>query len=224
VCAFAAALAQTGPAGHWEGAIQLPDREMPITLDLVKDAKDAWTGAFGQPAQNVRNVPLSNVKYDGKRLTFNIGNGPQTPTFDCGVENAALQCTASNAQGSVPANLKRTGDAKIETPKASTAVSRELEGDWEGTIDTPNGPIPLVIHFQNQPDKTVKGTLDSPQQQAMALELTGIVQKDTAVQFELPMVGGSFKGTLNKEGTSITGDWSQGGGSLPLTLKKKAAK
>jgi hypothetical protein len=36
-------------------------------------------------------------------------------------------------------------------------------------------------------------------------------------------VGGSYKGTLNKEGTEIAGQWTQrfGVAQLPLNLKKK---
>jgi len=216
-----AAFAQTSPAGHWEGSIQLPDREIKVVMDVAKDDKDAWMGTFAQPEQNVKNIPLSTVKFEGKNLKFKIGAGENSPDFDCDLDGAAMKCTASNAMGSVPAGLKRTGDAKFEQVKASSAVSKQLEGDWEGTLDTPNGPLAVIVHLKNQADNTVKGTMDSPSQGAKDLPLSGIVQTADAFQFELPMAGGSYKGTLNKEGTQVTGNWTQGGGSLPLTLKKK---
>jgi hypothetical protein len=62
------AFAQTGPAGHWEGSIQLPDREIKIALDLARDDKGVWTGAFSQITQNVRNVPASDLKPDGESV------------------------------------------------------------------------------------------------------------------------------------------------------------
>jgi hypothetical protein len=49
-----------------------------------------------------------------------------------------------------------------------------------------------------------------------------VIQKESAVEFQLRIAGGGFKGTMNKEGTQLVGDWTQGGGSLPLTLKKAA--
>jgi hypothetical protein len=58
----------------------------------------------------------------------------------------------------------------------------------------------------------------------MGLPLADVVQKGSAVEFQLPLVNGGYKGTLNKEATQMAGDWSQGGASLPLILKKSPAK
>jgi hypothetical protein len=217
------AIAQTGPAGHWEGGVTLPDREMKLNIDVSKDDKGAWMGTLAQPEQNVKNVPLSAVKFEGKNLKFKVGNGDNAAEFDCDLDGAVLKCIASNAMGSTQAGFKRTGEAKIEQAKASGSVSKELEGDWEGTLETPNGTLPVIVHLKNQPDNTVKGTMDSPKQGAKDLPLSDIVQKAESFEFQLPMAGGSFKGTVNKEGTQVTGNWSQGGGSLPLTLKKAGA-
>jgi hypothetical protein len=119
--------------------------------------------------------------------------------------------------------MKGTGEAKVELPKSSPAVSGELEGNWEGILDTPNGPLKIVVHFKNQ-DKTVKATMDSPDQGSMDLPLTDVVQKGSAVAFQLRLVNGGYTGTLNKESTQLAGEWSQGGNSLPLTLKKSPSK
>ena len=227
ICAsLTAAYAQTGPAGHWEGAIQLPDRELQIAVDLAKDDKGGWTGAFAQVTQNVRNVPLADIKVEDKSVKFRIAaGGGNAPDFDCTLESpTAMKCTLTTPGGSVTSALKRTGEAKVELPKSSAAVAAELEGNWEGSVDTPNGTLRLVVHFANQPDKTVKATLDSPDQNAMGLPLTDVVQTGSAVEFQLRLVNGGFKGTLNKEATQMAGEWSQGGGSVPLTLKKSAAK
>ena len=212
-------------AGHWDGAISVPDREIKIALDLTKDDKGAWIGTFTQ-LPNARNVPVSDLKVDGKSVKFRVGPaGSNAPNFDCTQEDAAsLNCTLSVPGGSVSAPLKRTGEAKVELPKSSPAVSKELEGDWEGALETPNGSLKLVVHFKNQPDDTVKATIDSPDQNSMDLPLSDVSQKDSAVEFQLRLVGGSFKGTLNKEGTQLAGEWSQSGNNLALTLKKSAAK
>ncbi len=221
-----ALFAQTGPAGHWEGNIQLPDREFQVTLDLAKDDKGAWAGTFANISQNATGLPIEAVKLDGNKLTFRLGvGGANAPDFNCTVESAtAMNCIVNGPGGSVSGSLKRTGEAKIEKQKASAAVSKELEGDWEGALDTPNGTLRLAVHFKNQPDKTVQATIDSLDQNAMGLPLADVTQKDSSVEFFLRIAGGSFKGTLNKEGTQMVGEWSQGGGSLPLTLKKAAAK
>lgn len=218
---IAPVFAQTGPVGHWEGDVQLPDRDLHMVVDLAKNDQGAWIGTFAQTTQNVRNVPLVAIKVEEKRVKFRIGSdGPNAPEVDCTLETpSSMNCTLNGGGGSIPVSLKRTGEAKVELPNASPAVSAELEGNWEGSLDTPNGVLKIVVHFKNQ-DKAVKGTLDSPDQGATDLPLTDIVQKGSAVEFQLRMVNGGFKGSLNKEATQMVGEWTQGGGTLPLTLKK----
>jgi hypothetical protein len=54
-------------------------------------------------------------------------------------------------------------------------VSKELEGDWEASLQGPNGVVfPLVFHFKNQPDKTVAATMDSPATNFMAMPLNDL--------------------------------------------------
>jgi hypothetical protein len=226
--ALSSGFAQTGPgpAGHWEGTLQLPDRGIQLVLDLAKDDKGAWTGSFAQPEQSVSSVPLAGLKVDGKGVKFQLAaGGPNAPSFDCTQESAAaMSCAVASTGGTLTAAMKRTGDAKVELPKTSPAVTAELEGNWEGALETPGGSIRIVLHFKNQPDKTVKATMDSPDQGATDLPLSDLVQKGNAVEFQLRLVNGGFKGTFNKESTQIAGEWSQMGNSLPLTLKKAVAK
>lgn len=221
-----AAFAQTSPAGHWEGTLQLPDRELQLAVDLAKDDKGAWIGTFAQTSQNVRNVPLTDIKIEDKAVKFRIAaGGSNAPDFDCSLENpTSMRCTVTGPGGSLTSAMKRTGEAKVDLPKSSPAVSPELEGNWEGTVDAPNGSLRLVVHFKNQPDRTVKATMDSLDQNSNDLPLTDIVQKGSAVEFQLRLVNGAYKGALNKEATQMVGEWSQGGASLPLILKKSTSK
>ncbi len=221
-----AAFAQSGPAGHWEGTVQLPDHDIQIVVDLAKDDKGAWNGAFSQTTQGVRNVPLADIRVDDKSVKFRIAaGGSSAPEFDCSLESpTSMRCSLTTPGGSVTSSMKRTGEAKIELPKFSPAVAGELEGKWEGSIETPNGTLRLVVHLKNQPDKTVKATMDSLDQNSMDLPLTDIVQKGSAVEFQLRLVNGAYKGTLNKDATQLEGEWSQGGASLPLILKKAPSK
>jgi hypothetical protein len=208
------AFAQTGPAGHWDGALQLPDREVPIALDLSKDDKGAWSGTFTQVAQNM-TLPLADIKVDDKSAKFRVAAGASA------LETSnSMRCTVAAGGGSLTAPMKRTGEAKVELPKPNPAVAPEFEGNWEGAVDSPNGPLRIVVHLKNQPDKTVLATLDSPDQNATDLPLTEVVQNGSALTFQLRLAGGSYKGALNKEAAQIVGEWSQGGNSTPLVLKK----
>jgi len=208
-------------AGHWEANLQIPDRVIELSIDLDKNAKGEWTGSFGIPAQKLTGIAISDIKVEGASVKFKVADLPNPPSFDLKLEGDKLKGNLISPQAELPVEFTRKGDAKVVVAATSPAVSKELEGDWSGAIETPNGNLTLVVHFKNQPDKTVKATMDSPDQGAKDLKLNDVAQKDLAVEFQLKLVGGSYKGTLNKEGTEIAGDWTQGGNSIPLKLKKK---
>ena len=115
---FTAAFAQTkpGPAGHWEGTVQLPDRELQIVVDLAKDDKGAWIGAFAQTTQNVRSVPLADITVTESNVKFRIAaGGPNAPAFDCNLENStSMNCKLTTPGGTVTVPMKRTGEAKAD--------------------------------------------------------------------------------------------------------------
>ena len=63
-----------------------------------------------------------------------------------------------------------------------------------------------------------KGDISIPLQGAKDLPLDKIAVAGTAVSFAIPGIPGdpAFKGTLSADGLKITGDFSQGGGAVPL--------
>jgi len=216
-----ALLAQSNVAGHWEGTLSVPNQELNITIDLLKSDKGQWSGSFGVPSQGASGLRLEKIEIDGKNVKFTVPEAPGAPEFSGSIkDDGHMALSFSVSGGSFPADLKRTGEAKVEVPQASPAVDTKFEGDWEGSLDTPGGALRIAIHLHNQPDKTVKATLDSPDQNAFGMSMSDVVQKDLAIELKLKVVGGAYKGSLNAEANKLTGEWSQGGSSFPLELKK----
>ena len=216
-----ALMAQTSPAGHWEGIVSVPNQELTISVDLAKSDKGEWTGSFGVPSQGVSGLKIDKLEVDGKNVKFTVPEAPGGPEFSGSVkDDGHLALTLAVSGGSFPADLKRTGEAKVETTQPSPAVDAKFEGDWDGSIDTPGGALHTIFHIKNQPDKTVKATLDSPDQNALGLLMSDIVQKDSSLEMKLKLVGGSYKGAISADGTELIGEWSQNGATLPLKLKK----
>jgi len=93
-------------------------------------------------------------------------------------------------------------------------------GIWEGTLQA--GPIKLrlVLRVQQDAGKPPKATLDSPDQGALGIKVDTVEIKDGTLTAESKLIGGKFAGKLDGAGTTAAGEWSQGGGKLPLTLKK----
>jgi len=220
----AAAAAQTDFAGHWEGAVDVSAGPTRLALDLAKNEKGVWVASLGVPERGVTGLRATDISVMGSEIRFAAPGLPGSPTFELTLADGKLKGALLVQALSLVLEMQRTGDAKVEVTPPSPAVSKELEGDWEGAISLPNGQsISLAFHFKNQPDQTVEATIDRPSQGVQGFPLKDVAQKGAVVEFAVQAVGGSYKGTLNKEGIQITGEWTQrqGAAPLPLNLKKK---
>ena len=96
-----------------------------------------------------------------------------------------------------------------------------LEGTWLGSLEAgPGVKLRLAFHISKSAKGGLTGTLDSLDQGANGLPLGAIKLSGSAVSIEVTTPPASYTGTLNSEGTEITGEWHQGGASLPLNVKK----
>lgn len=102
---------------------------------------------------------------------------------------------------------------------AYAQVVSGLDGRWEGNVETPSGPLPVVLRVATAAGKTTT-LLDSPTQQAMDIPATA-TKDGQKVAIEVAAVGGTYAGTLSADGKTITGTWSQSGVNLPLNWTKK---
>lgn len=69
-----------GPAGHWEGQIEIPGMTLEVLVDL-ESGSDGWSGTISIPAQNAQDLPLADVAVDGESVSFAITGIPGEPTF-----------------------------------------------------------------------------------------------------------------------------------------------
>ncbi|MGI8783133.1 MAG: alpha/beta hydrolase family protein [Acidobacteriota bacterium] len=99
------------------------------------------------------------------------------------------------------------------------AQSQSPLGVWIGTLDA-GAKLRLVVRITAGADGSLIGKLDSPDQGALGITIDSVTLKNKTLRFELKVIGGVFEGTLDEPGTEISGNWSQGGFSAPLVLKK----
>lgn len=217
----ALAAAQTGPAGHWEGVLTVNNREIVLALDVDRNAKSEWVASMAMPSEGASGLVVMNLEVGSSSVKF-VAVELQMARVELNLTpDGKLKGSIASPMGALPIEFKRTGEAKVELIPASPAVSKELEGDWEGTLETPGRPFPLVIHFKNQPGNTVAATIDSPDRNAAGVPLNNVKQDGPAVEFGIRVAHSSFRGTLNKEGTELVGTWTHEADSMPLKLRKK---
>jgi hypothetical protein len=211
-----------GPGGHWEADIKEDGPQpMRVTLDLAKSAKSEWIASMGLPSANKTGLVVKDLAVNGKSVKF-VALELMSAPFDLTLGPDGNMKGTISGPGSQPVEFKRTGKAKVELIPASPAVSKELEGDWEGSLKSPNGAFRMVFHFKNQPDKTVMTTFDTAN--ATNLPLNDVKQTGQNVEFGMRIAHGTFQGTLNKKGTELVGQFTHEANSVPLTLRKKSAQ
>ena len=215
---------QPSAAGRWEGSIQVPNREVGIVVDLAKDEKGEWIGSLDLPAQGAKGSPLSNISVKDSAVGFQLPGIPGTPAFQgkLSVDGKSISGDFAHAGKTFPFQLKRTGDAQVTIVPKSTPVTKQMEGTWEGVLDTGGHTLRLVLKLSTAAGGAAVGTIDSVDQNAKDIALNTITQKGSSLHFDIRAINGSYDGNLNKDGTELMGEWTQAGVSLPLTFKRAA--
>ncbi|WP_083387770.1 MarR family transcriptional regulator [Planococcus antarcticus] len=108
-------------------------------------------------------------------------------------------------------------NSKVEEkkPLPKNEPLSKIEGNWEGAIQVPNQPLPIVVAFDGQ-----QAAISIPVQGITNFPLTAIDFKDPAIHFEMTIQNQQlvFDGTL-QQGT-ITGTYIQQGQAFPFELIK----
>jgi CubicO group peptidase (beta-lactamase class C family) len=111
-------------AGHWEGAIQVPNLALGIQVDVQSAADGKLSATITIPAQGAKDLALSSVSFAAGEFTFTIPNVPGNPQFKGKLNDDGQKIVGTFTQGgqSFPCSLTR----KAET---STADNQDpLEG------------------------------------------------------------------------------------------------
>jgi|TARA_B100002003_G_scaffold211598_1_gene208108 hypothetical protein len=104
---------------------------------------------------------------------------------------------------------------------AGATVQQDVVGDWHGTLETSNlGDLSVIFHV-SQTDDGLAATMDIPAQGAFDIPLDRVVFDPPKIELEISSVGGRYGGYIGEvDGDTMTGTWSQGPESLPLTLER----
>ena len=224
---FAATESKPDPAGHWEGALDLPATELGVRVDLEKANGQSWQGTIDIPVQGLRGFKLDPVEVDGAKVHFAMPNIPGDPQFAGRVseDDKTLTGDFTQAGQKFPFKLERKPrpvTATGETP--SRGVPGEgLVGHWQGSLKPmPVIELRLVLELTNSPSGKPGGAMVSVDQGHARIPITALTENAGTVHLETKSVGGVFDGKLSGDGSEIAGDWKQGGQTLPLVFRRLA--
>jgi hypothetical protein len=103
-------------------------------------------------------------------------------------------------------------------PAAQQAASN-VEGNWLGALDVGGFKLRLLLKISKAADGALTAKVDSLDQGAKDLPVNTITFQDGTLKFEMKALNASYVGTLSKDGTQLSGQFTQGG-SLPLEFKR----
>ncbi len=205
-------------AGHWEGKVHMPNHDLAVALDLARNASGVWIGSITIPETTAMDVPLGNLVVGESDVRFTAAL-PEKATFEAKPFADRLSGQASNAEGAVPFELTRTGDAHVKVPPPSSALAKEFEGTWEGAIVADGQTRRVLLTLARGADGTAVATLISVDRGNLEIPVTTVTTKDGELQLESRALSGNYRGTLGANG-DVVGEWSQRTTRLPLTFHR----
>lgn len=213
-------------AGRWQGAAQLPAREVPLVIDLAPDEAGVWRGSATSPGYGVKGAPLDKLTVTGGgEVTFTILGGLGGPEL-------RGQLTASGtlageyklAGNTAPFSLRRTGSAHVELPRMSTPVRQDAVGSWQGEFELMGYRRHALLELANTTEgpATAKFVVTGKRENHIAVTLVTdeggyitVESRDFQIVLELRLEAG---------GGECRGTFAQGPFEAPVTLRRGAVR
>ncbi len=94
-----------------------------------------------------------------------------------------------------------------------------VAGIWEGVLDAGGQKLRVLFHIIESPSGGLSATMDSPDQGATGIPVSGVSFEKGELHLSVEQAGGSYFAKMAKNGT-LEGTWSQNGAVLPLILHR----
>ncbi len=217
--AVSGAFAAQPLAARWDGSVRLPNAEIKVIVDLAQTSAGEWVGSIILPGFGIKGAALSDVAVKDSSVSFVIQGALGDPKFEGRLSaSGALTGEFKQAGNSAPFTLQNVGPAQVELPPVSTAVRKELEGEWKGDMSYAGNPIHITIKLANQTGGKATGQFIIAGKRETTLPIDLITQEGEMLTVEMHERGMTYEGRFLKEKNEINGEFRQGPLEIPLTL------
>jgi fermentation-respiration switch protein FrsA (DUF1100 family) len=211
-----------GIAGDWQATLDAGGNKLRLVLHITKapdKSLKATLDSIDQPGAN--GIPVGSVLLKDSKLSLGIEIIHGAYEGKVSADGNTITGTWTQQEQNFPLEFKRsTAPVKPETKtEAQPAKPSDIDGSWMGSLDTGSIKLRVVFHILNTADG-LTATMDSLDQGMNGLPITSVTRDGTSLKIDAAKIGGAFDGSISADLSSIDGKWSQGGGSLPLLLKR----
>ena len=202
-------------AGDWQGTIKTGMGELRLVLHVAKNADGTLKASVDSPDQNAAGIAIDSITLEGNKLKF--ASTPLKASYE-GTLKGADSINGNWTQGQkFPLDFKKTTNP-VKTVHRPAPPS-DIDGKWEGALDTPQGKLRIIFHLTNTEDGLM-AVMDSPDQKVTGMPSTSVSRKGSSIKIEMRQISGYFQGKIDKNLEGMSGDWNQGPSGLPLQLKR----
>jgi hypothetical protein len=141
-----------------------------------------------------------------------------------GSYTATLKDGALNGQWKQPTGTLPLVLTPPRVVPMTPAAVKALTGDWSGPLKVPNGTLTIVARFRPNAKGEMVGTMSSPDQNQVRVQVSDLVFADDKLNFKVP--SNLVEVRLTHANGVMTGSFRQAGlgpDGLPLTLTKGPA-
>lgn len=95
-----------------------------------------------------------------------------------------------------------------------------IEGIWLGKLRAQSIELRIVFKVKSPKQGEYQATMDSPDQGAMDIPVEEVKVYENTLVINMPVVNGKYNGSIEPDGKTINGTWTQSGIAYSLDLKK----
>jgi pimeloyl-ACP methyl ester carboxylesterase len=204
--------------GSWAGSLQAGDALLHLVLHISKEPDGSFKATIDSLDQGVYGIPVDSLAQDDSNLTFKVSSVGASYAGTISADHRTVD--GGWTQSSISLGLvfhREAANAGARKPSDAIATA---EGVWQGAIAANGLRLRLQLHVTHDDKKQLLVALDSPDQGVSGLPAVKVSQKENSFHFEIPVVKGSYTGTLNPAKTVMTGSWTQSGVEQKLEFQR----
>ena len=213
-------------AGRWEGVAQIPGNELSLIVDLSDEGGKGWTGSIIIPGFSIKGAELVNLHVRGGDLDFAIksvlGNerSGRAELKAHLTPDGHLAGDFNQGGNSAPFVLSKTGPPQVDLPPRSTAVAKEVEGEWKGDYEMMGYARHATLKFANRGIEGAALEFMIVGKRVNNVPVSLVMQDGDFLTVKSDEFGITFEGRFSKQAGEIKGTLSQGPMEASLALRK----
>jgi hypothetical protein len=209
-----------GPSGRWEGSAEIPGRILPIIIDLTQEKSGKWVGSAILPGLGIKGDQLTDLMVKFPEVSFAMPNVFGGVIIKAKIAADEMTGDFQQAGHTAPCALTRIGPAQWDEPPRSTAVLKELEGEWKGQYEMFAQKRQIALKVANQKDGPAKVECTIVGRKENNVPIDFVSQDGELVTIESHALGMTLEGLYRKAPDEFQTTLIYGPFELPLVLRR----